>query len=518
MHPFHFLSWLKRRKPRCAKGPGRRTPPSRTLRLDLLEDKIVPTTLAYNPLTYQPSETGNGPLGISAMMLRPDGVLEVQGGGVDPVAGNYGSAQWYAITPDAAGGYVNGTGSISAAMANFRLDYGSNILSNGNIFVEGGEHASQTFTNAGEIYNSTANSWTATATFKQSLFGDDPTVLLPSGQVLAGYFNGPQTYLYTPATSTTADRWDPTGNSITVDGSPALGKLYNDQSDEESWALLPGTAGDVLSYDIWSSASATAAADHTVFQAQVYVPAGNAFPWDIHSISTGQWIDASHPDAVHPPTDILVQTKWGRQSCCKTAMCWSWGRTGQPTTTTRRDTPPTAMARTAWEHGPALGLGRRPLHCRRWAACSSVAEDDPAAVLPNGKVLMALSAEGNNSPTYLYEFDPSANPGTTNPYTRLDSSDPTLFPADLYSELQGASAFQVRMLVLPTGEVAMSFIDNTEMWAVSDSSGAAASVPALSGPPSNTNSIYSLSGAGLTGLSEAPTTAMMGKCPPISQS
>ena len=231
MYPFHFLSWLKQREARCAKAPARRTPPRRMLRLDLLEDKIVPTTLTYNPLTYQPTETGPGTLGISAMMLRPDGVLAVQGGGIAS-GRNYGAAQWYSITPDAAGGYINGTGTTSAAMANFRLFYGSNVLSNGNIFVEGGEYASQMYTNAGETYNPTADAWTATATFPQSQFAEAPTVLLPSGQVLAGYKAGPQTYLYTPATSTTPDSWAATGNSITVDGTPALGKLYSDQSDE----------------------------------------------------------------------------------------------------------------------------------------------------------------------------------------------------------------------------------------------------------------------------------------------
>ena len=183
-------------------------------------------------------------------------------------------------------------------------------------------------------------------------------------------------------------------------------------------------------------------------------------------------------------------------------MCWSWARTGQPDYynpsgyTTNGDG--THSLGTWSSTGPWTTAAPLP----QVGGAQFVAEDDPAAVLPNGKVLMALSAEGYNSPTYLYEFDPSANPGTTNPYTRLDSSDPMLFPPGLYSELEGISAFQVRMLVLPTGEVAMSFINNTEMWTVSDSSGSPASVPTLYGPPTNTNSIYSLTGTGLTGLSE----------------
>ncbi len=65
--------------------------------------------------------------------------------------------------------------------------------------------------------------------------GDDPTMVLFNGKVLAGGLVNKQTYLYDPATNT----WSPGGV-----------KLYN-QSTEESWVLL--SDGSVLTYDIIQS-------------------------------------------------------------------------------------------------------------------------------------------------------------------------------------------------------------------------------------------------------------------------
>ena len=69
-----------------------------------------------------------------------------------------------------------------------------------------------------------------------SCFGDDPSILVPGGKILAGDLIGPQTYLYSIADNTFA----PTGT-----------KVYNDSSDEEGWAVIP--SGQILTYDLFQS-------------------------------------------------------------------------------------------------------------------------------------------------------------------------------------------------------------------------------------------------------------------------
>ena len=101
--------------------------------------------------------------------------------------------------------------------------------------------------NSGEIYDPVANTWTPVATDPLPVaianesnnpalnaFGDDPSMLLPNGNILTGYIAGPQTEIYNPTT-----------NSWSAGGT----KLNNDQSDEETWVKLPN--GKILSYEIF---------------------------------------------------------------------------------------------------------------------------------------------------------------------------------------------------------------------------------------------------------------------------
>jgi len=71
------------------------------------------------------------------------------------------------------------------------------------VFLVGGEYSgpsgASNWINSGEIYDPVANSWSPTATFPQSQFGDDPTEILPNGNILAGYLSGAQTYIYNPS-------------------------------------------------------------------------------------------------------------------------------------------------------------------------------------------------------------------------------------------------------------------------------------------------------------------------------
>jgi PKD domain/Matrixin len=140
---------------------------------------------------------------------------------------------------------------------------GGNTAANGGLF---------TITNVTpttfQLVGTTGNgNYTSGGNFFVPQFGDDPIEVLPGGNILAGYFNGPQTYIYNPTTNI----WTQTAGS----------KLRNDQSDEETWLKLPD--GSILSYDVFGSVNAG------VFKAQRYVP------------SQDKWVDASNLSPTNPP-------------------------------------------------------------------------------------------------------------------------------------------------------------------------------------------------------------------------
>ncbi len=282
--------------------------------------------------------------GIGTMMLLTDGTVMAQEAGV--------SNKFFKLTPDATGNYHDGTWTTQAPMSLERLYMGSNVLPSGKVFVLGGEYTGPSGTNnwinSGEIYDPVANTWSSIPNFPQSEFGDDPTVLLPNGKILAGYLSGTQTYLYNPATNT----WAQTGS-----------KLHNDASDEETWILLPD--GSVLTVDVFANN-----------RSQRYVP------------STGRWVDAGNVPV------ILTGSSFGYEMGPATLL--PDGRVFQvgANNNTAFYTPST----NTWTAGPSLpaGLG---------------ADDTPGVMLPNGHFLFAVdtSVPIFTAPTKLFDFDPVAN-------------------------------------------------------------------------------------------------------------
>jgi hypothetical protein len=293
------------------------------------------------------SLTNVAPDGIGTMMLLSDGTVMAQGGGT--------SNKWYRLTPNSSGSYGAGTWSNLASMGLPRLYFGSNVLTDGRVFVVGGEYSGPlgqpNDTNTGEIYNPVSNTWSTIATFPQPKFGDDPTEVLPNGTVLAGYLDGPQTYLYNPS----ANSWSATGS-----------KLRGDQSDEESWVKL--SDGSILSYDIFATLATG------VGHAQRYLPA------------TGTWVDAGTPP--NNLSSVADGYELGPAFRLPDGRAFFIGATGQ----TAFYNPAT----NSWTAGPVVPGGRG-------------ADDAPGAMLPNGKILFAADTPKFNGPTHVYEFDPATN-------------------------------------------------------------------------------------------------------------
>ena len=158
---------------------------------EFLEPRRLLSTGTWTPLANP------APTGIGTMLLLSNGTVMAQGAGV--------TNTWYRLTPDSDGNYVDGTWSPLASMSTDRLYFATNVLTDGRVFLMGGEYSGPSGkdndNNTGEIYDPVANTWTTITTFPQSAFGDAPSQLLPDGSVLTGYLEGTQTYIYDPSTN-----------------------------------------------------------------------------------------------------------------------------------------------------------------------------------------------------------------------------------------------------------------------------------------------------------------------------
>ena len=356
-------------------------------------------------------------------ILLSDGTVMVQAGAAgQPFGSNGTSNTYYALSPDASGSYVNGTWSQLASSSVERLFAPTNILPNGNVFLMGGEYSSDGgFSASGEIFNPVTDKWTTIKPFPQGIFGDDPTEVLPNGQILGGYILGPQTYFYNPTTNTWTE---------------AATKQDGDRSDEESWVKLPD--GSILSYSIFSSIGTG------VSMAQKYIP------------STNQWVEAGTlTDSSGNPLQMSSDSagdELGPALLLPDGRVVQFGSTGNVAFYNYKTN--------TWTQGPSIPN-------------DLIASDDPGAVLPNGNVLIAVSpfatdSQGNFGfppPTTIYEFNP-----TTLTYTDVTPTD---------DNLDQINAFETTMLDLPSGQVLLTNVSGQLVVYTPDGAPQASWAPAI---------------------------------------
>jgi hypothetical protein len=322
-----------------------RRPRRRRMQVEELESRCLLSAGTWTELTNAaPSSNG-----IGTMMMLPNGTVMCLGGGT-PAASN----NWFQLTPDSTGSYINGTWSQLASMSLQRLYFASNVLPTGQVFVLGGEYSgpntTQNFTNKGEIYNIATNSWSSITNFPESQFGDDPTQLMANGNILAGYLAGPQTFIYSPSTNT----WTPSGT-----------KLSNDQSDEECWVTMPN--GDILSYNVFASTSSNPTAQFFNPSTGTWTATGK-LPAELSSGGVG--------DELGPAFALQNGNIFQIGGNSNTAVY-------NPTTNT-------------WTAGPTIASGR-------------AADDAPGAALPNGNILFAVDTPLFVGPTKLQMYNPAKN-------------------------------------------------------------------------------------------------------------
>jgi hypothetical protein len=182
-----------------------------------------PATAHWQKLTHQPT------FNTDTALLLTDGTVMMH---------QYNSNNWWRLTPDITGSYVNGTWSALASMSSGYkpLYFASAVLADGRVLVEGGEYNNLVGdeTNLGAIYDPVANAWTSVnPPSGWSTIGDSPAVVLPDGTFMMGQGGQPSTKQVT-------------FNATTLTWT-AVGTGKADGFSEEGFALVPD--GSVLTVD-----------------------------------------------------------------------------------------------------------------------------------------------------------------------------------------------------------------------------------------------------------------------------
>jgi hypothetical protein len=329
----------------------------------------------WGPLAHQPT------FGAGTMLLLTDGTVMCQ---------NSDTNNWWRLTPDINGSYVNGTWSALANGPNSPLYFASAVLRDGRVFVAGGEYNAGVSTDllAAEIYNPVTNTWTSITTpAGWTNIGDAPSCVFPDGRILLGYINGGQCAIYDPV----ANAWSAAANKL------------NGSSSEETWTLLP---------------------DQTILTADCV---GNPAT-EKYLIPSNQWVGCPNT-----PTDLVepASIEIGPALLLPDGRAFAVGATSHTALYTM---PPNANQPGTWANGPTFPPPA--------AGVTLGSKDAPGCLMPNGLVLcVAGPVDGISgdylSPTYFFEFNPTTNTiaPTANPPT--NSGPP----------------YVGRLLLLPTGQV-----------------------------------------------------------------
>jgi hypothetical protein len=381
----------------------------------------------WAPLANQPT------FAASTMLLLTDGTVMCQ---------DQGTANWWRLTPDRAGNYVNGTWSTLASMPNAPLYYASAVLKDGTVFVAGGEYESNRpdiDLLAAELYDPPTNAWIVLPTPSGwTNIGDAPCCVLPDGRLLLGSIKDRQAAIFDPVLKT----WIATAPK-------------DDPSSEETWTLLPDQT--VLAVECTNHPAA-----------EKYVPASN------------QWVSAGRT------LDDLVEAasiEIGPAILLPDGRVFAIGATGF---TALYSMPSLSISTGIWSRGPQF---RSQIPNQILGA-----KDAPACLLPNGRVFcVAGPVDGTSgnylSPTYFFEFDPVSGQLARVPDPPNSSGAP----------------YVGRMLLLPSGQVLFANGSNDVEVYTPDGNADLAWRPRITACPTNIvrGQVYELSGTQINGLSQA---------------
>jgi hypothetical protein len=201
-------------------------------KLSLLAILLLVLALTYvsQAQSIQPL-THSAPDGTVLSFQLTDGTVMVQGNNL---------SDWWKLTPDNKGSYLNGTWAQLASLPPGYAPYAfaSAVLADGRLLIEGGEYNpgynNFTLTNLGATYDPKTNAWTQLQPPPGWTFiGDSPSTVLPNGTFLIGDKLVKNIAALNPKTM----KW--------IQGN-APGK--SDFNAEEGWTLMPD--GSVLTFDV----------------------------------------------------------------------------------------------------------------------------------------------------------------------------------------------------------------------------------------------------------------------------
>lgn len=300
----------------------------------LLAGLVLVNAQTWTPLANQPT------FGASTALLLTDGTVMVH---------DVGAQNWWKLTPDANGSYVNGTWSQLASLpAGYSpLYYASAVLKDGRVIVMGGEYNffSAVWTNLGAIYNPLTNKWKSlNHPTGWSTIGDAQSTTLADGTFMLANCCTREAALFDAKTLT----WTPVGT----------GKA--DINDEEGWTLLP--SGKILTVDAFNG-----------LNSELFDPGTGV--WSLAGSTVVALVDPSSaeigPALLRPDGTVFATGATGHNAIYNTATgMWAAGP----------DFPKV--------NGVFLDIA-----------------DGPAALLPNGNVLCGASPGIFNSNTRFFEFN-----------------------------------------------------------------------------------------------------------------
>jgi hypothetical protein len=414
------------------------------------------TASPWTPLVNPPPFATPG-----TMLLESDGTVLVHNEPDNDTTG--GTNQWWKLTPDASGNYSDGTWSQIASMpASYTpLYFGSAILPDGRMIVEGGEYIGENavWSNQGAVYDPVTDSWRSVAPpHGWTNIGDAASDVLDDGTFMLQ--QACNTCLTNP--ELTVDDAYLNAKNLTWTVIPATGK--HDPNDEEGWTLEP--SGQLLTVDTWGVGNTELFNPHssTWSFAGATPPACNPLnPWPIVELG---------PQAEMPGGNTFV-VGGGTSTDEYPSPCTTNATTQTALYQYKAGTPGT------WTPGPEIPT----IDNEEYAAT-----DGPAATLPDGNVLFDASACTYNIPTHFWVYNASSNTLTQIPDAPNAEND---------------TSYQTRMLVLPNGQVLYN--DGSADMEVYTAGGRpnpawAPSITSLSDTNLNRGSTYNLSGKQLSGL------------------
>jgi hypothetical protein len=454
-----FLAWTGLASSQKTRGiytphkPGVTAIPVTTTHFD------VPMEAPTSGATWTKAATAPA-VSVGSMLLLTDGrVLVHSEPNCNGCTGNY--SNWYTLTPDNTGSYINGTWTQVASLPSGYepLFFGSAVLADGKVVVQGGEYncpnsnCSGVWQSLGAIYDPAANTWTSTTPpTGRSNIGDAESVVLPDGTwmlaeccaVTFGDSSFPVYYYFDESTL-----------SFTEMANSTDGK--NDEFDEEGWTLLPNNL--ILTVDAYTTNTVKTGTNSETYNSatNLWSTAGSTINqlWDSNCMRGGGSFELG--PAVLRPDGTVFYT--GASKCEAGHNSVYNSLTG------------------TWTAGPDFPN-------------KDAANDAPAALEINGNVIVESNPYSGtfSTPSTFYEWDGTNLNTFPNPPNAIHTA-----------------SYQGHLLVLPNGQIMYTDYSTDVEFLTSAGTFDPSWQPTITSVPSTLapGSTYTISGTQFNGLSAA---------------